>query len=48
MSSWVETTSRNFTARHEERDEDDVEAVLELLEDTRERVGALFAKLPRR
>jgi hypothetical protein len=46
MSSWVETASRNFTARHEERDEDDVEAVLDLLEDTRERVGPLFARLP--
>lgn len=46
MSSWVETASRNFTARHEERDDDDVVAVLELLEDTRERVGPLFGKLP--
>jgi hypothetical protein len=45
--SWVETASANFTARHEERDDDDVEAVLNLLEDTRERVGALFATLPR-
>ncbi len=45
MSSWVETASRNFTARHEERD-DDVEAVLDLLEDTRERVGPLFGTLP--
>jgi len=46
MSSWVETASRNFTARHEERDDADVEAVLELLEDTRERIGPLFGKLP--
>lgn len=45
MSSWVETASRNFTARHDERD-DDVEAVLDLLEDTRERIGPLFGKLP--
>jgi hypothetical protein len=46
MSTWVETASRNFVARHEERDDDDVEGILDLLEDTRERVGALFAKLP--
>jgi hypothetical protein len=46
MSAWVETASRNFTARHEERDDDDVESVLELLEDTRERIGPLFDRLP--
>jgi hypothetical protein len=46
MSSWVETASRNFTARHEERDEVDVMSVLDLLEDTRERVGPLFGTLP--
>ena len=46
MGSWVETASRNFTARHEERDDDDVAAVLELLEETRERVGPLFRALP--
>src|SRR5687767_934011 len=46
MSSWVETASRNFTARHEEGDEQDVVAVLDLLEDTRERVGPLFGRLP--
>jgi hypothetical protein len=46
VSSWVETASRNFTARHEERDDDDVVAVLDLLEDTRERIGPLFGKLP--
>lgn len=46
MSSWVETASRNFTARHEERDDDDVAAVLDLLEDTRERIGPLFGTLP--
>ena len=45
MSSWVETASRNFTARHEERD-DDVEAVLELLEQTRDRLGPLFGTPP--
>lgn len=46
MSSWVETASRNFTARHEERDEADVEAVLELLEETREHARTLFGTLP--
>jgi hypothetical protein len=46
MSTWVETASRNFVARHEERDDDDVKSLLDLLEDTRERAGALFAKLP--
>lgn len=47
MSSWVETASRNFAARHEERDAECAAVVLELLEDTRERVGPLFARLPR-
>jgi len=46
MSAWVETESRNFTARHEERDDDDVATVLDLLEETRERVGPLFPTLP--
>ena len=46
MSAWVETASHNFTARHEERDDDDVAAVLELLEDTRERLGPLFGTIP--
>lgn len=46
MSSWVETASRNFTARHEERDEADAEVVLGLLEDTRERLAPLFGRLP--
>lgn len=44
--SWVQTSSRNFTARHDERDDDDVEALLKLLEQTRERVGPLFGTLP--
>lgn len=39
---WVETTSPNFAARHELRDEDDAAAVLELLEDTRERLSEAF------
>ena len=46
MSAWVETASRNFTARHEERAAGDVAAVLELLEETRGRVGPLFRTLP--
>ena len=46
MSAWVESASQNFVARHDERDEDDVGAVLELLEDTRERLGSLFGTLP--
>ncbi|MBW3608423.1 MAG: hypothetical protein KY463_08710, partial [Actinobacteria bacterium] len=33
-------------ARHEERDDDDVGAVLGLLEDTRERLAAVFDQLP--
>ncbi len=44
--SWVETASRHFVARHDERDDDGVGAVLRLLEDTRERLEPLFAELP--
>ena len=43
---WVETTSPHFAARHELVDEDDVASVLELLEDTRERLGAAFGGAP--
>jgi len=43
---WVETSSPNFSARHELRDDEDVAGVLELLEDTRERLGTAFASLP--
>jgi hypothetical protein len=46
MSAWVESSSRNFTARHDEQDSRAVRTVLALLEDTRERVGDVFAKLP--
>lgn len=46
MSSWVETSSPNFTARYDEGDGADVRGVLDLLERTRERVGALFPMLP--
>lgn len=43
---WVETVSPNFAARHELADDDDVAGVLELLEGTRERLGAVFPVLP--
>ncbi|MDQ3721607.1 MAG: hypothetical protein M3376_00745, partial [Actinomycetota bacterium] len=46
MSDWVESSSQNFLARHEERDDDDVGAVLGLLEDTRERLEPIFCRLP--
>ena len=46
--AWVETSSPSFVARHEERDGEDVVAVLELLEGTRERLGEAFAALPGR
>ncbi|MFP5362845.1 MAG: hypothetical protein ACLGI5_08965 [Thermoleophilia bacterium] len=46
MSSWVQTASRNFTARHDDREQVDVASVLELLEETRERIGPLFGPLP--
>jgi hypothetical protein len=46
MSAWIESASHNFVARHEERDEDDVGEVLERLEDTRDRLGAVFPRLP--
>lgn len=44
--SWVETTSPNFGARHDAADSDDAAAVLELLEGSRERLGAVFSRLP--
>lgn len=44
--AWVETLSPSFAARHEERDGDDVVELLELLEGTRERLGAVFAAPP--
>jgi len=44
--AWVETTSPNFSARHEEYDANDVIGVLELLEGTRDRLGEAFATLP--
>ncbi len=46
MSGWIESASENFVARHEERDQRDVSAVLGLLEDMRERLGPVFGALP--
>ncbi len=46
MSSWVESTSRNFTARHDEQDGPGVRTVLALLEDTRNRVIDVFPAVP--
>jgi hypothetical protein len=46
MSSWVESSSRNFTARHDEPEAAAVRSVLTLLEDTRERVAAVFPAVP--
>ncbi|HEV2776948.1 MAG TPA: hypothetical protein VGV90_15245 [Solirubrobacteraceae bacterium] len=48
MCAWVESSSLHFVARHEERDDDDVGAVLGLLEDTRERLSSVFGQLPER
>jgi hypothetical protein len=46
MSSWIESSSRNFTARHDEQEAAGVRSVLALLEDTRERLAGLFPALP--
>ena len=46
MSAWIESTSRNFTARHEDREEAGVRQLLELLEDTRGRLSSVFPALP--
>jgi hypothetical protein len=46
MSAWVETRSPHFTARYDEGDGADVRGVLDLLERTREHVGAVFPALP--
>jgi hypothetical protein len=43
---WVETASPSFVARHEERDNDDAVAVLEMLEGARERLSAAFPIVP--
>jgi hypothetical protein len=42
----VQTSSPFFTARHDAADGDDAVGVLELLEGTRERLGAVFPALP--
>lgn len=47
MSSWIETASPSFVARHAARDADDVVAVLELLEATRDRFAGTFPVVPR-
>lgn len=44
--AWVETQSPGFVARHEERDGEDVVAVLELLEATRARLAGAFGDPP--
>lgn len=44
--SWVETHSEHFATRHEGRDHEDVLALLELLEATRERLATLFPTVP--
>jgi hypothetical protein len=43
---WVETSSPSFSARHELDDDADVVEVLELLENTRERLGSVFDRMP--
>jgi hypothetical protein len=44
--SWVETTSLSFTARHESNQADDAVAVLDDLEEHRNRLEELFPRLP--
>jgi hypothetical protein len=46
MSAWVESSSSNFAARHDEVDTTGVLSVLALLEDTRRRIGKVFGRLP--
>jgi hypothetical protein len=46
VSTWEETQSPHFAARHDESDYDDVVRVLELLEGTRRRLGQLFPSVP--
>src|SRR3954447_17791923 len=43
---WNETPSEHFVARHEDRDTEDAEGVLELLEATRARLARAFAVVP--
>jgi len=44
--AWTETPSEHFVARHEDRDTEDAEGVLELLEATRARLARAFAVVP--
>jgi hypothetical protein len=44
--AWVESTSRSFRARHESADADDAQRMLDSLERLRERLAALFPRLP--
>ena len=44
--AWVQSSSPSFTARHEDRDEEDVAGVLELLEGTRARLATAFDAVP--
>lgn len=46
MSSWLETASAHFTARHAEEDSDHAVAVLEQLETMRARIAPLLPVLP--
>lgn len=46
VSSWVETASAHFAARHAEQDAEHAEAVLVQLEDARERAAELLPSLP--
>ncbi len=41
---WVESTSASFTCRHVSEQADDAERVLDLLEDTRERLDGVFPR----
>ena len=43
---WTETESRSFTARHEEEESADVEALLDTLEDFRSELAERFERLP--
>jgi hypothetical protein len=43
----TETSSRNFSARHDDSDTDEAADVLELLEQTRSRLADVFPALPR-
>ncbi len=46
MASWVQTSSTNFDARYDEGEGEDVRGVLDLLEQTRERLANVFPTLP--